>query len=125
VLLTGTEFASLSQSVKRMNIPDNNIIFKEQIMATMDSPMMERRHLNDRRSGSMVHKKRMTAAEWIPMLLLVIGGLNWGLVGLFDFNLVAALFGEGSPLARVIYVAVGLSALYSLYMSARLSSKHG
>jgi uncharacterized protein len=93
-------------------------------MATMDSPMTERRHLSDRRSHSTNHKKRMTAAEWIPMLLLIIGGLNWGLVGLFDFNLVAALFGEESPLSRVIYVAVGLSALYSLYMSARLSSKH-
>ena len=93
-------------------------------MATMDSPMTERRHLSDRRSKSAVHKKRMTAAEWIPMLLLIIGGLNWGLVGLFDLDLVAAFFGEGSALSRVIYVAVGLSALYSLYMSARLSSKH-
>ena len=93
-------------------------------MATMDSPMTERRHISDRRSTSSVHKKRMTAAEWIPMLLLIIGGLNWGLVGLFDLDVVARLFGEGSPLSRVIYVAVGLSALYSLYMSARLSSKH-
>lgn len=93
-------------------------------MATMDSPMTERRHLPDRRSGISAHKKRMTAAEWIPMLLLIIGGVNWGLVGLFDLDLVATLFGEGSALSRVIYVAVGLSALYSLYMSARLSSKH-
>lgn len=92
-------------------------------MATMDTPMNERRHIPDRRSRSTGHKKRMTAAEWIPMLLLIVGGLNWGLVGLFDFNLVAALFGEGSAISRIIYVAVGLSALYSLYMSARLSSK--
>lgn len=92
-------------------------------MATMDTPMNERRHIPDRRSRGTIHKKRMTAVEWIPMLLLIVGGLNWGLVGLFDFNLVAALFGEGSALSRIIYVAVGLSALYSLYMSARLSSK--
>jgi uncharacterized membrane protein YuzA (DUF378 family) len=90
----------------------------------MDSPMTERRHTPDRRSHGTVNTKRMSAAEWIPMLLLVIGGLNWGLVGLLDFNLVAALFGEGSALSRLIYVAVGLSALYSLYMSARLSKKH-
>jgi uncharacterized membrane protein YuzA (DUF378 family) len=93
-------------------------------MATVDSPMMERRHISDRRAHGSASKKRMTAAEWIPMLLLIIGGLNWGLVGLFNFDLVATLFGEGSALSRVVYVAVGLSALYSLYMSARLSSKH-
>lgn len=45
-------------------------------------------------------------------LLLIVGGLNWGLVGLFDFDLVAALFGEGSPLSRIVYVLVGLSALW-------------
>lgn len=46
--------------------------------------------------------------------LLVIGGLNWGLVGLFNFNLVAAIFGPGSLLERVVYVLVGLSALYDI-----------
>lgn len=88
-------------------------------MATMDSPMTERRHLADRRSSSSVHKKRMTAAEWIPMLLLVIGGLNWGLVGLFDFNLVAALFGEDTALSRIVYTLVGLSALYQIVPFSR------
>jgi len=66
----------------------------------------------------------MKAVEWIPMLLLIIGGINWGLVGLFNFDLVAALFGEGSALSRVIYALVGLSALYSIYLSSRMSSKH-
>ncbi|MES2535965.1 MAG: DUF378 domain-containing protein [Pseudomonadota bacterium] len=65
----------------------------------------------------------MTAADWIPMILLAVGGINWGLIGLFDFNLVAALFGEASPLTRIIYIAVGLSALYSIYLSAKMSSK--
>lgn len=92
-------------------------------MATMDTPMNERRHITDRRTTSTSHKKGMAAAEWIPMLLLIVGGLNWGLIGLFDFNLVATLFGEESAISRIIYIAVGLSALYSLYMSARLSSK--
>lgn len=85
---------------------------------------IERRHLPDRRSGHSHEGSRMKAAEWIPMLLLIIGGLNWGLVGLFNYNLVAALFGEDSMLSRAVYVAVGLSALYSLYMSSRLSSRH-
>jgi uncharacterized membrane protein YuzA (DUF378 family) len=46
------------------------------------------------------------------LVLIVIGGINWGLVGFFDYNLVDALFGAGSALARIIYALVGLSALY-------------
>lgn len=46
-------------------------------------------------------------------ILLVIGGLNWGLVGLFDFNVVSALFGQ-SALASMVYILVGLSALYQM-----------
>lgn len=48
------------------------------------------------------------------LILTIIGGINWGLVGLFDFNLVAAIFGDGSALTRLIYVIVGLSALWQL-----------
>ena len=56
----------------------------------------------------------MRAINSVTLLLLIVGGLNWGLVGLFDFDLVAALFGEMSTLSRVVYVLVGLSALYQL-----------
>ncbi len=88
----------------------------------------ERRHIPDRRSevglSRQSDKARMKAAEWIPMLLLIIGGINWGLVGLFGFDLVATLFGEMSMVSRIIYVAVGLSALYSIYLGSRLSSSH-
>lgn len=44
-------------------------------------------------------------------ILLVIGGLNWGLVGMLDMNVVSALLGSGLP-AKLIYVAVGLAAVY-------------
>jgi uncharacterized membrane protein YuzA (DUF378 family) len=54
----------------------------------------------------------MKALDNITAVLLIIGGLNWGLVGAAEFDLVAALFGEMSPLSRVVYVLVGLSALY-------------
>ena len=56
----------------------------------------------------------MTAINKITLLLLIVGGLNWGLVGLFDFDLVAALFGEMSMLSRIVYVLVGASALAQL-----------
>lgn len=92
-------------------------------MATM-SPYIgsERRHTPDRRANTMA-RPRMKALEWVPMVLLIIGGLNWGLVGLFNFDLVAALFGDGSPLSRVIYTLVGISALYSVYLASKMSSK--
>ena len=55
----------------------------------------------------------MKSLDVLSAVLLVVGGLNWGLVGLFQFDLVAALFGgSAAPLARIVYVLVGLSALF-------------
>lgn len=50
----------------------------------------------------------------ITLLLLIVGGLNWGLVGMFGFDLVAALFGEMSILSRIVYTLVGASALWQI-----------
>ena len=93
-------------------------------MATMKPTITERRHVSDRRvlTAAKTSGNRMAAAEWIPMALLIIGGLNWGLVGLFDFNLVAYLFGEMTLIARIVYVLVGVSALYSIYLSSKMSN---
>ncbi len=52
----------------------------------------------------------------IAYILLLIGGINWGLIGAFDFNLVAYLFGEGTLLARSIYAIVGIAALISIVL---------
>ena len=54
----------------------------------------------------------MKRIDVVAAVLLVVGGLNWGLVGAAQFDLVAALFGELSPLSRVVYLLVGVSALY-------------
>lgn len=54
----------------------------------------------------------MKNIDVLAAVLLVVGGLNWGLVGLFGFDLVAALFGEMSTLSRLVYVLVGLAAAY-------------
>lgn len=56
----------------------------------------------------------MRTVNLITLTLLIVGGLNWGLVGLFDFDLVAALFGEMSLLSRIVYTLVGLSALWQI-----------
>ena len=53
----------------------------------------------------------MGALNKITLLLLMVGGLNWGLVGLLAFDLVAAIFGEMSVISRIVYVLVGVSAL--------------
>jgi uncharacterized membrane protein YuzA (DUF378 family) len=58
--------------------------------------------------------------DWLALVLLIIGGLNWGLVGAFDFDLVANLFGSHSMLSRIVYILVGLSALYGIYMATKL-----
>jgi len=51
----------------------------------------------------------------ITLALVIIGGLNWGLVGLFDYNLVSTIFGDASALSRIIYDLVGLSAIYMAF----------
>ena len=53
--------------------------------------------------------------EWIALVLLVIGGLNWGLVGALDFDLVATVFGAGSTIGKIVYILVGVSAIYGLF----------
>lgn len=53
--------------------------------------------------------------DWIASLLAIIGALNWGLIGLFDFNLVEAIFGDMTTLSRIVYTLVGLSGLYMLF----------
>ena len=62
---------------------------------------------------------RINAVDWIAMILLIVGGVNWGLVGLFDFDLVAAIFGGMSTPSRVVYAVVGLAALYSVYLCSK------
>lgn len=47
---------------------------------------------------------------------MAVGALNWGLIGFFDFNLVAAIFGAGSLLSRIVYCLVGLSGIWGIVM---------
>jgi uncharacterized membrane protein YuzA (DUF378 family) len=54
----------------------------------------------------------MKALGILTAILIVVGGLNWGLVGFLKFDLVATIFGDMSALARLVYVLVGLSAIY-------------
>lgn len=60
----------------------------------------------------------MNAVDKVATLLLIIGGLNWGLVA-FDYNLVDSLFGEGSTISMVVYALVGLAAVWCIIAMVR------
>jgi uncharacterized membrane protein YuzA (DUF378 family) len=66
----------------------------------------------------------MRGLEIITLILVIIGGIVWGLIGLFSWNLVAVIFDGWAPwLSRIIYILVGLSALYQLIpLSRKMSS---
>ncbi len=66
---------------------------------------------------------RFNSVDWVAYVLVIIGGLNWGLIGLFKFNLVDEIFGVESALSRVIYILVGLSAVYLIYTGSKLLPK--
>ncbi len=61
-----------------------------------------------------------STVDWIAMILVLIGGLNWGLVGAFEFNLVDTVLGEMSMVSRVVYVLVGISAIYIAATSSKM-----
>ncbi len=56
---------------------------------------------------------------WIALILLVIGGLNLGFMGIFDYNVLAGIFGKVYALLRTIYVFIGLSALWLIYHATK------
>ncbi|HKI84484.1 MAG TPA: DUF378 domain-containing protein [Candidatus Krumholzibacteria bacterium] len=65
----------------------------------------------------------MKQLDLISGILLVVGGLNWGLVGLFGFDLAATIFGDMSALSRLVYTLVGLSALYQAVQWQKIRSR--
>lgn len=66
---------------------------------------------------AMMDAREMNWLDWLALILLVVGGLNWGLVGFFNYNLIDAILGAGSTITRIVYVLVGLSALYFILVS--------
>ena len=56
----------------------------------------------------------MKVIDTIALVLIIIGAINWGLIGFFQFNLVSALFGDMTVLSRIIYALVGISGLWGI-----------
>ena len=61
--------------------------------------------------------------DYIALVLAIVGGINWGLVGAFDFDLVARIFGSMTTATRAVYILVALAALYCLTFLGRFSRK--
>jgi hypothetical protein len=61
----------------------------------------------------------MSSIDWVAFVLVIIGGINWGLIGFFGFDLVAAIFGGTSILTRIIYILVGLAAVWLIAVPVR------
>jgi hypothetical protein len=61
--------------------------------------------------------------DLVALILVIVGGLNWGLVGAFGFNLVTTIFGDGSTISNVVYGLVGVGALYLAATSTKLLKK--
>jgi len=67
---------------------------------------------------------RLSTLDLIALILVIIGGLNWGLIGLFDYDLVAAIFGTTTTASRTVYSLVGIAALYTAVITTtRLTAR--
>ncbi len=65
----------------------------------------------------------MKALDYTILTVVVIGAINWGLIGFFDFDLVSTLFGQMSILTRIIYAIVGIGGLYAISYYGRMNSE--
>ena len=74
---------------------------------------MQSEAINDVEVGEEVSDMKMSGMDWVVWVLLFAGGLNWGLVGAFDFNLVESILGDS--LSMIVYILVGLAAVWSLF----------
>lgn len=67
-------------------------------------------------TGNQANLQWSIAAK-LFLAIAIVGALNWGLIGFVNFNLVAAIFGDGSPAARVIYALVGLAGIAAIFVT--------
>lgn len=69
----------------------------------------------------MEGSKGMSGLDYLAFILVIIGAVNWGLVGLFGLDLVSTLFGNMTMLSRIVYDLVGLSGVYCIFMLTKMS----
>jgi uncharacterized membrane protein YuzA (DUF378 family) len=67
--------------------------------------------------------KKLTIIDWVALVLVIVGAINWGLVGLFSFDLVAGIFGSMTIMSKIVYDLVGLAGIYLIFMLGMSSEK--
>lgn len=67
-------------------------------------------YINTKQKG-----ENMEILQKVALVFTVIGAINWGLIGFFDFNLVTTIFGDGSTLTRIVYMIVGIAGIINIY----------
>jgi uncharacterized protein len=66
--------------------------------------------------------QNFNAVDWLALAVLVVGGINWGFISVFNIDLVSAVFGDMTIMTRVVYGLVGISALYITFAAMYVSS---
>lgn len=77
-------------------------------------------NINKQRLINNERSKKMKIINTIALILVIVGGLNWGLIGFFNFNLVDFLFGAGSILSKLVYILVGIASLWCISLFAKI-----
>jgi uncharacterized membrane protein YuzA (DUF378 family) len=67
--------------------------------------------------------QKLNMIDWLALVLVLVGALNWGLIGILEFDLVATLFGDMTLLSRIIYALIGIAALYLAAISMSLNKE--
>jgi len=67
--------------------------------------------------------KNLGGLDLIALILVIVGGINWGLISILDWNLVEKLFGEMSMVSQIVYGIVGLAAVYLLVILGKIGKK--
>ncbi|MFA5178024.1 MAG: DUF378 domain-containing protein [Candidatus Paceibacterota bacterium] len=66
---------------------------------------------------------QLNSLDWIALILVIIGGINWGIYGIWGYDLVAIIFSSVAIIARIVYILVGLSAVYLAIVSPAIGKK--
>ena len=66
---------------------------------------------------------KLSTFNWVALIIIIVGAINWGLVGLFKIDIIKVIFGDMTIFARMLYIIVGLAGLYLLILSFKLGKK--
>jgi uncharacterized protein len=67
--------------------------------------------------------RKLNLFDWIFLSIVIVGAINWGLVGLINFDIIATIFGKMTWISRVIYGLVGLAGIYVIFLTEMFTKK--